>query len=128
MKTTDHSKIFHDLRSPLNSILGFNQLIQLSGLKDNVDQAKSEHIASIGNNLLSLIDETRNQLQIAEYPDAISGHLQRLDYTFKVLNAVVTSYSSQNLDLDQAESLNEIKISVKELANRISHFNEVIAL
>lgn len=126
MNTTAHSKIFHDLRSPLNSILGFNQLIQLSGLKDKVDQAKSEHIGSVGNTLLSLIDEISNQLQVVKFPDTISGHIQRLDYTFKVLNAVVTSYSSQNLDFDQAESLNEIKISVKELASRISQFKKII--
>lgn len=126
LEMIDHSKVFHDLRAPLNSILGFNQLIQLSGLKDPVDQAKSEHISSVGNTLLSLIDELSNQLQVVKYPDLLSGHQQRLNYTFKALNAVVTSFSHDNLDTDQSESLTEIKSSVDELSNRIAHFNELM--
>lgn len=126
MKTIDHSKVFHDLRSPLNSILGFNQLIQISGFKDSVDQAKSEHISSVGNTLLNLMSEISTQLQQIPPADSITSYLQRLDYTFKVLNAVVTSFSNSNLDDEQIENLNEIKTSVNELANRITRFNKLM--
>lgn len=123
MNTIAHSKLFHDLRSPLNSILGFNQLIQLSGLKDDTDKAKSQCISSTGNNLLSLFDEISNQLQIVS-PETILSHLQRLDYTYKMLNAVVSSFSRQHLDQDQIESLEEIISSVQELNIRITNFRQ----
>lgn len=126
MNTVNESKLFHDLRSPLNSILGFNQLLQISGLKDGVDLAKSQHITTTGNKLLTLIDEIRNQLQVVRYPDVISSHLQRLGYTYKMLNVLVMSFSDVNLDQEQVENLSEIRTSIEELGRRISSFKQTV--
>lgn len=122
--TSNNSKIFHDLRSPLNGVLGFNQLIQLSGLTDKIDITKSEHIADTGHALLELIDDIRNQLQIVTYPEIVSSHVQRLNYTFKVLNALGTSFSVRNLNADQKEYLVQIQLSISDLGDRITQFQQ----
>lgn len=122
----NHSKLLHDLRSPLNSILGFNQLLQLSGLRNPTDTAKSRCISSNGNKLVELFDEMQIQLQFIS-PEAIRSQLNRLDYTFNLLHAVTTSFSIEHLDQDQVESLNEIRSSVQELAVRLSNFHQTIS-
>jgi PAS domain S-box-containing protein len=51
------SRISHDLRSPLNVVLGFGQLLQLDDLDTN-QRASVDQILNAANQLLALINET----------------------------------------------------------------------
>lgn len=57
-KTEFLSRMSHELRTPMNAILGFSQILQMSGKNFNKQQKESvEYILSSGNHLLNLINE-----------------------------------------------------------------------
>jgi PAS domain S-box-containing protein len=63
------STMRHDLRSPLNVVLGFGQLLQLDELDTN-QRESVEQILTAANQLLTLINETLDLSRIEGKPDS----------------------------------------------------------
>ncbi len=58
-KTAFLARMSHDLRTPLNAVLGFSQLLQLNGAAMSLPDVKAQvqHIRDAGEHLLAMIDE-----------------------------------------------------------------------
>ena len=65
-KTELLRRMSHDLRTPLNSILGHAQLLEGAELADPADQRSVEQILEAGGRLLALVDEVVELARLAD--------------------------------------------------------------
>lgn len=65
------SRMSHELRTPLNAVMGFSQLIQLSGTDQNSNES-AEQITKAGRHLLDLINEILDLARIESGRLAVS--------------------------------------------------------
>jgi len=60
------SRMSHEMRTPLNAVLGFGQLLTLGGVDDELRQRYTGHILHAGRHLLSLVDDVLDLQQVEE--------------------------------------------------------------
>ena len=66
-KTEFLSRMSHEMRTPLNAVIGFTQLLRLHGGQDRARLAQySEHILQAGRHLLALVDDVLDLQQVEE--------------------------------------------------------------
>ena len=60
------SRMSHEMRTPLNAVLGFGQLLTLGGVDEELRQRYTGHILHAGRHLLSLVDDVLDLQQVEE--------------------------------------------------------------
>jgi signal transduction histidine kinase len=65
-KTELIARLSHDLRTPLNSVLGYAQLLEEADLTDPADRRSVERILEAGARIVDLIDEVLELTQVAD--------------------------------------------------------------
>ena len=66
-KTEFLSRMSHEMRTPLNAVIGFTQLLRLHGGQDRTRLAQySEHILQAGQHLLALVNDVLDLQQVDE--------------------------------------------------------------
>ena len=124
-KTYFLSTMSHDIRTPMNSILGMNEMV-LRECKDEEIAAYSEHIRTSGNTLLGLIND------ILDFSKIEAGKLDIIpvDYDFaSVLNDLVNMAQNAaeakglrfgvNIDRNTPKLLNGDEIRIKQAITNI---------
>jgi len=61
------SRVSHELRTPLNAVLGFAQLLQISGNQDAaIARSYADHIVSAGSHLLAMVNDVLDLQRASE--------------------------------------------------------------
>jgi two-component system, sensor histidine kinase and response regulator len=118
----------HDLRSPLNSILGFTQLLMTSSLTDEEKNESLDIIQSSGNFLLSLIDDILDLGRLQSATDDLE--MEPLS-VLRVIETCIQSFnqmfSIKNIDSQiKSEISAEVKVDGNENA-LIRVFNNLLS-
>lgn len=102
VKTEFLSNVSHELRSPLNSIIGFSDLL-ISGITGELNPKQTEYVNDIqtaGIHLLGMVNEILDISKIESH--AIQLNLSYFDINlclFEVLNILKPLYTKKNLSL-----------------------------
>ena len=132
------SSMNHELRTPMNSILGFAQMLELNTGEPLSDNQKSsvEHIIRNGNHLLELIDHMLdfNKIEVGDLPIDIEEVPARevIDASLSLIQTrasgegieIIDQTIDQDLPILSTDNTRLIQVLLNLLSNAVKYNNE----
>ncbi len=99
LKTAFLQNMSHEIRTPLNAVIGFSEMMSLSGFSDDEKQEFAEIVVNNSRQLLSLVDDIMTISAIETQQNKLSESRVHVSTLLTELHAVFVSNSKSGVDL-----------------------------
>ncbi len=99
LKTAFLQNMSHEIRTPLNAVIGFSEMMSLSGFSDEEKQEFAEFVVNNSRQLLSLVDDIMTISTIETQQNKLSESRVHVSALLTELHAVFTSNLKPGVDL-----------------------------